>query len=429
VKCYTVSKTAKNTPMTNQVLQNPEAQSREPISIVQRAFRFGLVIALLHRLLLQLWMGLVWFIVGELMLNLPEVQRNAEDAPPVMESAAERTLLQIWLRWDATNYLKIAETGYTKALSVFCPLYPALINYVNLVLPGGAEVAGLVVSSLCLFLACAFFYLIVIHYYNDEILARYTVLMWVIFPSAFFLSSIYTESLFLALTLGGYWLQLKRQWVWAGILGALAVLTRIQGLILLAPFGWIILEYAWAERQTYLQRLWFVIPRAAPLLLLPLVALGFVAWRNSEGFPSMDDVYMNYGVHAEMTNPIEGYLIEIQSLSKSPNLVFFIDFAGYVVSFTLLTVMVIVPRYRIIPLLLYGWSFWLSIGTGVNYYPDTAPTIQSGLRYVLMIFPMYIVLGDIMLRGNKASRLTLVTALAFGLMALSAATALAIGPA
>ncbi len=364
------------------------------------------------------------------MLDLPTIQRKTENAPPVMDSLLERTLIQIWIRWDAHNYLRIAEKGYAAAESVFYPLYPVLIHYGNKVLPVGAEITGLLISSLCLCFACAFFYLIVLHYYQNETLARFSVLMWLIFPSSFFLSSVFTESLFMALVMAALWLQLKRQWIASAVLGALAVLTRSQGIVLLAPLGWIILETAWADYPTYRERMGFVLSRAFPLLLLPAALIGFFLWREAAGFPPMSEVFRDYGVHGKLyTNPLIGFKVEVESLFKNPGLPYLIDFAGFLVAFLLLLVMLIVPRYRIPVLLLYGWGIFLSLGTKVNYYPDSVPTIQSGLRYVLMIFPMYIVLGDMMLRGGKGVRLGLVAFLFLGLLLTSGATALSIGPA
>lgn len=375
-------------------------------------------------------MGLTWLLVGEWMLDLPTIQRQTEDAPPVMDTLLERTLIQIWIRWDAHNYLRIAEKGYAAAESVFYPLYPVLIHYSNKVLPGEAEVAGLLISSLCLSIACAFFYLIVLHYYQDETLARFSVLMWLIFPSSFFLSSVFTESLFMALATAAIWLQLNRQWVASAALGVLAVLTRSQGIVLLAPLGWIILETAWADYSTHRERIRFVLSRAFPLLLLPAAMIGFLMWREAEGFPPLDVVFREYGVHAELyNNPLIGFKVEVESLFKNPGLPYLIDFAGFLVAFFLLLVMLIVPRYRFPVLLLYGWGIFLSLGTKVNYYPDSVPTIQSGLRYVLMIFPMYLVLGDVMMRGGRVVRLGLVALLFLGLLLASGATALSIGPA
>jgi Gpi18-like mannosyltransferase len=66
-----------------------------------------------------------------------------------------------------------------------------------------------------------------------------------IFPTAFFLHIPYTESTFLALTVGCFLAARKRKWLLAGILGGLACLTRINGLILCFA----ILFEVWNERR------------------------------------------------------------------------------------------------------------------------------------------------------------------------------------
>ena len=67
-----------------------------------------------------------------------------------------------------------------------------------------------------------------------------------IFPTAYFLHIGYTESLFLALVLGSFLAARTDRWWLAGILGGLAALTRINGLVLipaLAAEAWL----AWDE--------------------------------------------------------------------------------------------------------------------------------------------------------------------------------------
>jgi Mannosyltransferase (PIG-V) len=63
-----------------------------------------------------------------------------------------------------------------------------------------------------------------------------------VFPTAYFLHLGYTESLFLALAFGSMWLARTERWWLAGLLAALAALTRINGLVLapaLAVEAWL----------------------------------------------------------------------------------------------------------------------------------------------------------------------------------------------
>jgi hypothetical protein len=54
-------------------------------------------------------------------------------------------------------------------------------------------------------------------------------------PMAFFFSAVYSESLYLALSVGLFWSARNGRWAQVGVLGALAGATRSTGLVLLLP--------------------------------------------------------------------------------------------------------------------------------------------------------------------------------------------------
>jgi hypothetical protein len=54
-------------------------------------------------------------------------------------------------------------------------------------------------------------------------------------PMAFFFSAVYSEALFLALSVGVFWCARTGRWAFAGVLGALASATRPTGVLLIAP--------------------------------------------------------------------------------------------------------------------------------------------------------------------------------------------------
>jgi Gpi18-like mannosyltransferase len=58
------------------------------------------------------------------------------------------------------------------------------------------------------------------------------------FPTSFFLAQVYTEGLFIGLSFGCLALLQRRQWIRAGILAAIATLTRAVGVGLLIPLLW-----------------------------------------------------------------------------------------------------------------------------------------------------------------------------------------------
>src|SRR5256885_4545563 len=65
--------------------------------------------------------------------------------------------------------------------------------------------------------------------------ARRTVILVAFFPAAVFFSAAYTESLFLALSVGVLLAARRERWALAGVLGALAAATRSAGVLLIVP--------------------------------------------------------------------------------------------------------------------------------------------------------------------------------------------------
>ncbi len=160
-------------------------------------------------------------------------------------------------RWDAAWYLTIAHYGYlpelgpfTAARAAFFPLYPLLVWTVSLVGIAGA-LAGVLVSIAALLAA-----LYALHRLTtleletgrlrpaiaratrtagDREIARLALALTAFGPMAFFLSADYSESLYLALSIGVFLQARRGRWMWAGVLGGLAAATRSTGALLLLP--------------------------------------------------------------------------------------------------------------------------------------------------------------------------------------------------
>ncbi len=155
-----------------------------------------------------------------------------------------------WHRWDAPHYTDIAVFGYMAddpgnlsaqgyqqvfpgdldLYIVFFPLFPWLVAAVDAV--GGDPIASaFVVSTVAsLFVAPVLYRLVNVDLGHR--IGLWSAGLLLIFPTAFFLHIGYTESLFLALAFGSLWLARSNRWWLAGLLAALAALTRVNGLIL-----------------------------------------------------------------------------------------------------------------------------------------------------------------------------------------------------
>ncbi len=153
-------------------------------------------------------------------------------------------------RWDAAWYLVIARYGYRPDLGInsrtaFFPLYPLGLRTIAWF---GVPplLVGVLLSVAALALA-----LYGIHRLTTLELTRATrsslagdrvadaarlaVMLTAFAPMAFFFSAVYSESLYLALSVGLFWSARHGRWMWVGVLGALAGATRSTGLVLALP--------------------------------------------------------------------------------------------------------------------------------------------------------------------------------------------------
>ena len=134
-------------------------------------------------------------------------------------------------RWDSYWFLSIAQDGYDSIRAAFFPLYPLLVGPGKLLGEEGMLLGGLAVSCVCLVGALA-----VLHRLTELELgsgpARWTVYAVALFPMSFFFSAVYSEALFLLLSVGTFYAARTDQWALAGTLGALGAATRSAGILL-----------------------------------------------------------------------------------------------------------------------------------------------------------------------------------------------------
>lgn len=145
--------------------------------------------------------------------------------------------------WDANWYLLIARSGYrTPESRAFFPLYPLLVKAGGWAI--GDVYAGVVISLVAFLVALFLVYRLVELDFGSEV-ARVTVALIAFCPFAFFFSAIYTESLFLALSVAAIYAARCERWLIAGVVGAFAAATRSSGVLVVLP---IVLLYLYGPR-------------------------------------------------------------------------------------------------------------------------------------------------------------------------------------
>jgi Gpi18-like mannosyltransferase len=285
--------------------------------------------------------------------------------------------------WDSPHYMFIAENGYVNEgdpanFIVFFPLYPLLVRlitfdfaYINL--------AGLIISNLFSIVAVIYLFKLAKLDYSDSV-AKKAVLYLSVFPTAYFLSAVFTESLFLALVIASLYYARNAKWPYAGVLGLLASLTRIAGLLLLPV---LVVEYfhqkEWKIKKANLQLFWTSLPAFGFLSYLIInyqVTGGFFTFMEIERvhwYQTMDPVGGLAGALGWASNSAFP-----KSLTLGYAQVIFAVFgllmvlAGYAAKLR--------PSYQ--AYLLLTWM--LSVSTG---FWISVP------RYVLTMFPMFLTIA------------------------------------
>jgi hypothetical protein len=183
-------------------------------------------------------------------------------------------LVDIWSRWDAQWYLSIVQQGYIPSADIstkysnlaFFPLYPYLVRLLALPIPANATsntiyfVVGLLVSNLCFLAAAYLLYKLVVEIFHDETIAQRTLILLIVFPAGFFFSTFYPESLFLFLSVAAVYAAWRKRWLLAAVLCSLAAVTRSQGSLLVIPLVWLYMDARqWKFRAIRPDILYFLI--------------------------------------------------------------------------------------------------------------------------------------------------------------------------
>lgn len=153
---------------------------------------------------------------------------------PVVNSVAG-----VWTRWDGQWFLKIATQGYQAddGSAAFFPLFPWIITVVGWLAGERFIWAGVLLSSLFFLAALVLLHRLVRLDFHREDAGR-TIFYIAAFPMAFFFWAVYSESLFLFLSVGALLAMRTQRWWWAAVAIAFAIWTRTTGLLLLLPLAW-----------------------------------------------------------------------------------------------------------------------------------------------------------------------------------------------
>ena len=327
--------------------------------------------------------------------------------PGVHYAASENPLLAVWGRWDAEHYIGIAKNGYSGTEPAFFPLYPALIASLSQ-LTHNELLSGLIVSNAASFFALLYLYKLVEHQFNRQVAHR-AIFYVSIFPTAIFFSAVYTESLFLFLSVASFYYIRERRWLMAGLFGYFASLTRVEGVLLALPF---LIEWlaALAEQKNDWWK-WPLDTIARPIAGIAAIPLGMATYMAYLWVLRGDPLYFthvqaHWGRH--LAPPWVAFTHSLTIITGHHSSIVIAN-QLLEVTFTLLMLGVLVVGFR---RLRPSYIAYMAVSILV---PMSTSSLMSMPRFALVLFPMFALFG---VWGAKANVNNAIVAFSLPLLGL-----------
>ncbi len=299
--------------------------------------------------------------------------------------------LEYWDHWDTSQFTAIAQGGYSVAWrTAFFPLYPILEAVLTSILHQ-PYYAGLFISNLATLSLFTVLYRLVYQDFDAEQAGR-TVLYLAVFPTAFFLSAAYNESLFLFLAVSSFYCIRRGNWWLAGSFGLLASLTRSAGVFLLIPFCY---EYV-RQHDFKLRKIRFdvVAGTLIPFGLGLFALYCYYKFHDLLAFSHAQAIW-----DRRLTTPWQGFIDAFTIISKHEVLTFdaihnVIDVSAGLFMLVILVFCFVGPwkfgRDRLV-YGLYGVVFYLFL---ILFPSASTFPFQSLSRLVIELFPAFIALAS-----------------------------------
>lgn len=295
--------------------------------------------------------------------------------------------LTVWGHYDGAHYVSIAQQGYKLLEYAFFPLYPLLIKIVawpaTLIFGSSPNIYGaaaLIITTLSL-VGASYFILQIARQKFDLPTGQRAILLLLFFPSAIFLGAIYTESLFICLTAAAFYYMHQQRWLLASLLAALAASTRSVGLILFFCLGIEFYLVYGRHSKNHLKQ-------ALPFLLVPLSLAFYMAYQWWQvGTP-----WQFFLAQKAWGRQVDGSTLSglAHDLSQGLN---FLNFGPHMIA-SMYDSLAVIMALALAAVMLYRryWSFALLTLFAV-LLPLSSGMIVGAIRYVLVAFPLFLLLG------------------------------------
>ncbi|KAF9352138.1 hypothetical protein BGX26_009994 [Mortierella sp. AD094] len=202
-----------------------------------------------------------------------------------------KSVFGVFLRWDSFYFVHIAEKGYVfEQEHAFFPLVPVLMRLISntILAPLGAfltyrqllVLAGVLVANVSFIAASVQLYGLTNTLFEREKFAFLSAMLYVLTPSGIFMSAIYTESTFAALSFTGMIFVARKQYLLAAIIWSISCTARSNGILYVGFF-----IYDLVIRMDLKASAWSKVKDLVKTCCLSLITwVGFLAVQWNVGF-------------------------------------------------------------------------------------------------------------------------------------------------
>ena len=331
-------------------------------------------------------------------------------------------------RWDSVWYLSIANLGYggdDSPRTAFFPLFPLLSRGVG-ELGGGSE-AAVLIGSYLVALAALGVALYLLHRLTELELGRAAagpaVLLLCVFPASLFLGAPYSESLFLAASIGAFYAARTGHWAAAGAAAAAAGATRSAGVLLLLPLAILYWQTTSPGRRLRPDVAWLALAPAGIVAYAVYLAAAHgdpLAFSSAQELWSREFAGPFVGIWDGAVAAFDGAR---QLASGSRETVYFEPAGGdpfrvAAVNLMLLGALVFaaVAALGVLRRLPFAYGVYVVVALALPLsYPVEPQPLMSLPRFLVVLFPVFMWLGAVCAERGNTARVAAASALGLGL--------------
>jgi 4-amino-4-deoxy-L-arabinose transferase-like glycosyltransferase len=299
--------------------------------------------------------------------------------------------------WDAQHYVFLAKNGYRDIYEVDnvrprmtlnkYPLYPILIANFKWIFLNNYWLCAIALSNIFSMAAIILFFLLVEKLYDSKTATIASILL-LSFPTSFYLSLMYAESLFLLLSVALFYSLYTRKLMFALVAAFFLPLSRPQGVLFIAPLAVFLLPTFFRKEVVRGERARFIsvaISLAAGFicyLLFMKIYTGsfFTGIEANKFYIAQQSISNMIDIRGWFTRNFFDQRFVFHSHASS-----FIDKVFFVSYLALL-----IPIYKFTDKALFSYA--LIMGA----IPALTTTYLAGFpRYLLLVFPIFIALARI----------------------------------